>query len=483
MTKSQSVKKFLDFLNICISDRCIDNFVSVYKELFLSYRFDNTPVAINYLKGLLSCPKGEANMERMEEQVANSEYRAYQHFISNSKWDYEGLQMKVAQDTSKLLNVQKQHNHQPVGYIVDESAHLKKGRKSVGVGRQYAGVIGKVDNSQVGVYASLVNGTSASIINERIFLPESWTKDNDRCEDAKIPIEFRAYKTKPELALDMIKQDIARGVCFDWIGGDGLYGHNTKLCDGLDELALFFVLDVHKDEKVFLQEPSFKGPKAKEDSGRKPTKLKADINSIRLDKLIKEIPEDDWKLEYIRDTVKGKLQLLVFKKEVWTWDGKSGKAKKRVLIITKTTDQKPKVKYSISNGDIEAYSHREFAYFVSQRYWVERSFDNAKNELGMSDYQIRKWQSWHTHHAILMLASLLITTKLIESKEEIPLLSFKDARILIVTQICTTQIELEQKITQMQKRHVKRKADIDWNYNKQKLEKQKKLRACLNLVI
>ena len=69
----------------------------------------------------------------------------------------------------------------------------------------------------------------------------------------------------------------------------------------------------------------------------------------------------------------------------------------------------------------------------------------------------------------------LITTKLIESKEEIPLLSFKDARILIVTQIYKNQIELEQKIIQMQKRHVKRKADIDWNCNKQKLEEPKKL--------
>ena len=74
-----------------------------------------------------------------------------------------------------------------------------------------------------------------------------------------------------------------------------------------------------------------------------------------------------------------------------------------------------------------------------------------------------------------MLASLLITTKMIECKEEIPLLSFKDARILIVTQICTTQIEMEQKIKQMQKRHVKRKADIDWNYNKQRLQQSMKL--------
>jgi len=475
MAKIQSIKKICKFINIDISSTCIEEFVSVYKNKFLSYRFDNTPVAINYLKGLLSCPKGEANMERMEEQVANSEYRAYQHFISNSKWDYEGLQMQVAQDTSKILNQQKELNGLPVGYLVDESSHLKKGKKSVGVGRQYAGVIGKVDNSQVGVYASLVNCTSASIINERIFLPESWTKDDARCEEAKIPTEFRTYKTKPELALDMIKQDITRGVRFDWIGGDGLYGHNTKLCDGLDELGLFFVMDVHKNEKIFLHEPSFKVPEAKKGAGRKPTKLKADFCSFRLDKLQEGIPEDDWKLEDIRDTVKGKLRLHVYKKEIWTWDGKSPNAKKRILIITKTTDSKPKIKYSISNGDIEAHSHCEYAYFVSQRYWVERSFDNAKNELGMSDYQIRKWKSWHTHHAIIMLASLLITTKMIEIKKKIPLLSFKDARILIVTQICATQIEMEQKIKQMQKRHSKRKADIDWNYNKQNLEQSNKL--------
>lgn len=295
------------------------------------------------------------------------------------------------------------------------------------------------------------------------------------CEEAKILEASRTYKTKPELALEMIKQDIARGVGFDWIGGDGLYGHNTKLCDGLDRLGLFFVMDLHKDETVFLQEPSFSIPGAKAGAGRKPTKLKASCGPIRLDKLQEGIPDDEWKLEDIRDTVKGKLRLWVCKKEVWTWDGESSTAKKRVLIITKTTGTKPKVKYSISNGDIDGHSHGGYAYFVSQRYWVERSFDNAKNELGMSDYQIRKWQSWHTHHSIIMLASLLITTRLTECKEEIPLLSFKDARILIVTQICTTQIEMEQKIRQMQKRHVKRKADIDWNYNKQKLEQSMKL--------
>ena len=199
-------------------------------------------------------------MERMEEEVAKSEYRAYQHFISNSSWDWKGLQEQVAQEASLLLRQQKQKNNLPVGYIVDESSHRKKGNKSVGVGRQYAGVIGKVDNCQVGVYASLVNHTSSTIINERIFLPKSWTQDDDRCQQAKIPEQYRKFKTKPQLALEMIKQDIKRGVDFDWIGGDGLYGHNTELCDELDDLGCFYVLDVHKDEKVFLEKPEITIP-------------------------------------------------------------------------------------------------------------------------------------------------------------------------------------------------------------------------------
>jgi len=226
---------------------------------------------------------------------------------------------------------------------------------------------------------------------------------------------------------------------------------------------------VHKDEKVFLEKPTLSVPSSKSRKGRKPSKLKPDIPSVRLD-ILAESLDNDWQKEQIRDTVKGKLFLWVHKREIYTWDGISNETTKRTLIITKTTDPKPKVKYSISNGTTDNYSHQEYAYFVSQRYWVERSFDNAKNELGMSDYQVRKWQSWHTHHAIIMMASLYITMQLIQHKEQIPLLSFKDARILVVTSICASQIEIEKRARQMVKRHRKRKADIEYCYRKQKDE-------------
>jgi len=96
----------------------------------------------------------------------------------------------------------------------------------------------------------------------------------------------------------------------------------------LDELRLYFVMDVHRDERVFLNELSFKVPQVKTGMGRKPTKYKADICSFRLDKLLEPILKDDWQLEDIRDTFKGKLRLHVFKKDVWIWDGESSNVKK-----------------------------------------------------------------------------------------------------------------------------------------------------------
>ncbi len=471
----KSVKKtFANSEYASLSVSCVYYFVEKFRDYFISHRFDNTNTAKNYFLGLLKCEKGQANMERIEEEINKSEYQVYQQFISNSNWDCEGLQCEIAVRSSEVLKAHKQKNNLPTGYIIDESGHLKKGKMSVGVSRQYAGVSGKVDNCQVGVYASLVNEIYATIINERLFLTKSWTEDIERCKKAKIPQAAVVYKTKPELALDMIKQDIERDVKFDWIGGDGLYGHNTELCKGLDDLGQFYVLDVHKDETVYTEEPSFFIPERKSKKGPKPIKMRADKKPIRLDKLINQIEAAQWKLEEIRDTTKGKLKLHVYKTTVWTWDKKENKSRQRTLIITKTTDKKPKVKYSLSNGAEEQYNFKEYAYFVCQRYWVERTFDNAKNELGMSDYQVRKWKSWHHHHSLVMLASLFIMTQQIDNRSQVPLLSFRDARILVILEVFATEDEAKIILKHMHKRHKKRKQAIDYSYRKQR-EKERSL--------
>ncbi|MGL1889670.1 MAG: transposase [Reichenbachiella sp.] len=244
--------------------------------------------------------------ERMVEEIPDSEYRMYQHFFTNSKWSHRDVLCKVGTELSHLLKSNKTKSNKPTGLIVDESSHLKKGNKSVAVGRQYAGVIGKVDNCQVGDYASMVNDNRAGVVNERLFIAQSWTDDKKRCEKAGIPEDQHSFKTKPQLALDMIDEMINNNVEFDWVGGDGLYGHNTELRMGLDQRELLFILDVHKDEKVFLSYPEYSIVSNSGKRGRPSKKLKPNIDSIRLDKYVGGLENEDWsEPTKIRKTQKG----------------------------------------------------------------------------------------------------------------------------------------------------------------------------------
>jgi len=470
MVPTQSEKKIFQKSKIADNQQdSVSSFIESYKRRFLVHRRDNSPTAIKYIKGLLSCEKGQANMERMEEEVPESEYRAYQHFISNSKWCHEALIRDISVDTATLLGQEKKGNGQYTGYLIDESAHLKKGNESVGVAKQYAGVAGKVENCQVGVYASMVNGTCATLVNARLYLPKCWTDDAARCDKAKIPKDKRAYRTKPQLALEMIDQDVSNGVTFDWIGGDGLYGHNSELTKGLEERGHFYVLDVHKDERVFLRKPGVSLPAKKPGRGRTPVRLRASGDSTRLDEYAGSLKKGDWKKEKIRKTAKGWLKLEVHTEEIWVWDGAEPNARKRTLVITKTMEKRPKIKYSFSNGDIDRFTPKEYAGFQTQRYWIERTFDDAKNELGMSDYQIRKWAAWHHHMSLVMLASLFLLKEKTANGAEYPLMSMRDARILVIVMMFGTTEQYRIKIKQMQERHRKRKADIDRYYRYERL--------------
>jgi hypothetical protein len=123
----------------------------------------------------------------------------------------------------------------------------------------------------------------------------------------------------------------------------------------------------------------------------------------------------------------------------------------------------------MSNGALDAYTHKEYGYFQAQRYWVERCFQDAKGELGLSDYQFRKWRSWQHHHVLVMLVCLFLLKCKIENRDEYPLLSVRDAKILTVVSIFGTAKDFQKKYEQMLVRHKNRQADIDRRYAKQRL--------------
>ncbi len=345
-------------------------------------------------------------MERMVEVEPEQAYHQYHNFLSESKWDYQTVNKQTASEVSALMEKCKIRSGKPTGMIIDESSHLKKGKESVGISRQYAGVCGKVDNCQVAVYAALCNEDHAALIATELFLPEPWTTDKNRCDKAGIPRTERTFEIKPEKALKIIRAQIAAGTKFDWIGGDGLYGHNSELTRGLDEDNILYVLDIHKDELVYLNKPTFSIPAKKGSRGANPTKLKADQPALRVDSYCQSLDESEWERVKVRKTAKGWKYVFVHTASVWHWNGEEKVARPRTLVITRTDDKNPKIKFSFSNGGVNEYSREEYAYFQCSRYWVERCFDDAKNELGLSGYQVRKWLAWQHHQSLVMMAGL-----------------------------------------------------------------------------
>lgn len=449
----------------------IRDYFKEYESNFAVYRNNVSDKGWGYLQGLLFCEKGKGNMERMEEQDERIAYHQYQHFLSNSPWDYEQLIKQVGQDASALMEKEKEKTGRATGLIIDESSHIKKGKHSVGVSRQYAGSVGKVDNCQVAVYLSLCNNKRSTLVDEALFLPKEWSEDKERSIKAGIPEAKILHKTKPVLSLELIDKAIANGIIFDWVGGDGLYGHNYELGKGLDDRELLFVLDIHKDQHIYEESPEIFVAKKKEGRGRNPSQKKTLTKVIRVDKYAESLEDKDWKVIKIRKTTKGWLQASMHFKEVWVWDGKEEKARKRSLIIRKTLDKNNEVtntKYSLSNGSLKDYEEENLAFFQSQRYWVERNFDDGKNELGMSDYQIRGWKSWHHHHAIVLMAMLFMLREQIDQEVQYPLMSLHDARKMVVVLIAQTIINpsnpVEKEIDRMKKRQSKRKKSIDWHF-------------------
>lgn len=436
-------------------------YVKNYKKNFIVHKTDSHNVAYSYICNLLRCEKNHTNIEKMAELAPELAYHQYHHFLSDSKWDSIAVNNETAIQTSGLMDACKSMSQLPTGYIIDESSHLKKGKASVGVSRQYAGVIGKVENCQVAVYSAMCNGSFTTLINTKLFLPQEWIDDRARCQKAGIPSEDILFKTKPQLALEMIKNDVKLGVRFDWIGGDGLYGHNSELTRGLDTEKLFYVLDIHRNETIYLSQPLIEVPIHVGHRGRKPINKRPNTTGSRVDTYCMELKKRDFRKVKIRTTAKGLKKVYAHKISVWHWDGKEDTAQKRVLLITKTTGANPQIKYSFSNGELEQYTLEEYAYFQCNRYWVERCFDDTKNELGLSGYQIRKSNAWYHHQALVMMASLFLLKEKIKNQKEYPLMSLRDARIMIIAALFMEEPMIEKIKNQMINRHKNRQRDID----------------------
>ena len=144
------------------------------------------------------------------------------------------------------------------------------------------------------------------MVDARLYPPNAWSEDKFRCEEAGIPEESREFKMKWELAIDIIRHQQSLGINPDYIGGDGYYGNSIELAQAVEDMGYVYMFDIHSNLTIYLEKAKI-GILPYNGKGRKPTKEKPLSESIRADKYMTGLSDEDWHRIEVRNTTKGKL--------------------------------------------------------------------------------------------------------------------------------------------------------------------------------
>jgi SRSO17 transposase len=432
-----------------LADRFL-SFVNSYAELFVSYRRDVSEKARQYVSGLMQAGSRK-NIYAISEVVPDTDDRNLEQFITHSKWSGREVLDQVARDADELIG-----DATDAALIIDESGFAKQGKMSVGASRQYLGRLGKVDNGQVAVFGVLAKGRFATAIDSRLYLPKEWSEDAQRCNKAGIPESERVFKTKSQLALEIVEQACRNGVRFGWVGADAGYGSGPDFLFALADAGQSFLIDVHKSFVIYEvdPQPGIPGPSS---NGRKARELISPQQSVEA--FVESCSTKDWRLYNVRETTRGSLKLRVLRKSVYVWDKQSEQARRYELLVTENLDGQDR-KYSLTNQKPSTSTQR-LSWMQRQRYWVERCFEDGKSECGMADYQVRLWNAWHHHMALVMMAMLFMLTERLRMKNQCPLLSCADIERLLAAFLPRRDASPEQVLSHMRRRHEMRRRAIE----------------------
>ena len=205
----------------------------------------------NYLQALLVQDQERRNAENLSESVGISA-RAMQRFLTEARWSDETVIGRLQEYLAPRLG------HPEAVWVFDGSDFPKQGRKSAGVARQYCGRLGKVANCQGGMFLAYVSPLGRALVDKRLYLPKSWTSDQDRCAAAGVPEDRRNYRSKTELALEMLERVLELGYLrAEWVAGDDAFGMSPTFREGLAALGMRYVLlDVPGGTTVWPLDPA-----------------------------------------------------------------------------------------------------------------------------------------------------------------------------------------------------------------------------------
>jgi SRSO17 transposase len=330
--------------------------------------------------------------------------RTAQHFLGQSPWETEPLLERAQALITDWLG-------DPDGVVIlDGSGFPKQGTHSVGVAPQYCGHVGKIANSQEGVFALYVSQRGAAFLDKRLYLPARWFTEafHSRWVACGIP-ETVTFHTEPELGLDIVAHLVARGVVpFRWITCDEHYAEIPAFLDGIAALGKWYFAEVATNTRVWLHTPPIEppGPGVLGAPRKHPRVKPTAPRPYEMRELLWHVPHRQWHVCVVKEGSKGPLVAeFACLRVTPVRDGLPGE--RCWVIFRRTLGPQPEVKFFLSNAP-HTCPLQEFVRVSGLRWPIETGLEEAKGEVGMDHYETRTWLGWHHHMTLTFLAHLFL---------------------------------------------------------------------------
>ncbi len=386
-----------------------------------------------YLKGLL-LPGERKSVEPMAAKIdprrVQARHQSMHHFVASAPWD-EGEVVRVARDYA----LEPLERHAPIAaWVIDDTGIPKKGHQSVGVTRQYCGQLGKQDNCQVVVTLSLANAVMSVPAAYRLYLPEVWAKDRQRCRKAGVPKEV-AFRKKWEIALAEIDRLLADDLPRAPVLADAGYGVATAFREQLTARQLLYAVGVSEDVTVWPEGTEPLRPRVASAHGmgrpRKLLRRDAQHKPLSVKALALSRPPTQWAEVRWREGTKGAmrsrfaaLRVRAAHRDYWRTEPRE----LEWLLIEWPSGEKEPLKYWLSTVS-NTVSIEELVRLVKIRWRIERDYQEMKDELGLDHYEGRGWRGFHHHGALCIAAYAFLAAERARLSPPAPLAFLRPAPV------------------------------------------------------
>jgi SRSO17 transposase len=325
--------------------------------------------AARYLRGLLARVERK-NGWQLAEQLGEETPTNLQHFIARAQWDAE----QVRDDLREY--VVEQLGEADGVLMIDETGFLKKGVKSVGVKRQYSGTAGRIENCQIGVFLAYRTTHGSAFLDRALYLPREWADDAARRQEAKIPPEV-AFATKPQLAREMLARALDAGVPAAWLTADEVYGSDPAFRSFCEERRMSYVVAISSATHLFL-------------SGKR----------CAVARHAAEIPAEAWRRLSCDAGAKGQRE---YDWAFVSWPHHEQDTHVRGWLVRRSLADPTELAFYFTYAP-RGTSLAKLVTVAGSRWASEEGFEQAKQETGLDEYEVRSWIGWHRHVTLSLLA-------------------------------------------------------------------------------